>query len=387
MRLAALFFIIGPTLEALAPAIWVITIGRFLSGIGAGATITVVPIYISEVAPPDSKGVFGALTQVMVCLGILITQVAGYFLSHGSMWRIVLAIAGMVGVLHASGLLLAADSPKWLAQNGKTGLARQILQNVRGKGMNIEEEVSAWNVESDGSIEEEPLIGNTDGSGSSSKKKSSSSLSIFTVFTDPGTRPAILAVIGVMVTQQLCGVNSIVMYSVSTLSSILPTTASLISVFVGVLNLVVTILCAPLADKLGRKPCLLLSIAGMGTNALLLAIGILYGVKILSAIATLLFVASFAVGLGPVPFILASELVGPEAVEATQSWALSANWIATFVVAQFFPLLNDALGKGRVYFVFAGLAAGFFAFVWWYVPETMGKKDADEVWGRARRED
>ena len=198
---------------------------------------------------------------------------------------------------------------------------------------------------------------------------------------------AIVAVIGVMLAQQLCGINSIMMYSVAVLSELLPTTASIITVGVGVLNLIVTILCAPLSDKIGRKTCLLLSIAGMGTSSLLLAFGLMEDVKEMSAVGTLLFVASFAVGLGPVPFILASELVGPEAVGATQSWALAANWIATFLVAQFFPMLDHALGKGKVYFIFAGMGAAAFGFVAWCVPETRGKKDADEVWGRQRRQD
>src|SRR4030095_15288396 len=151
--------------------------------------------------------------------------------------------------------------------------------------------------------------------------------------------PAIIAVIAVMVTQQFTGINSIVMYSVSLLSTILPTTAALLAVIISALNLVTTIVCAPLADKLGRKTCLLLSISGMGINSVLLALAIALGFPVLAAIATLFFVRSFAIGLGPVPFILASELVGPEAVGATQSWALATNWISTFVVAQFFPVL------------------------------------------------
>lgn len=89
---------------------------------------------------------------------------------------------------------------------------------------------------------------------------------------------------------------------------------------------------------------------------------------------------------GPVPFILASELVGPEAVGAVQSWALGANWAATFVVAQFFPILNDALGgRGKVYWVFAGMAGLFGGFIYRYVPETKGKANAEEVWGRTNR--
>ena len=190
-----------------------------------------------------------------------------------------------------------------------------------------------------------------------------------------------------MLAQQLCGINAIVMYSVSILSELLPTWAGLITVGVAGLNLVMSLACAPLADRLGRKTCLMLSIAGMGTNALLIALGIMFSIKTLSAIAIMLFVASFAVGLGPVPFILANELVGPEAVGAAQSWGLAANWSAAFLVAQFFPMLNSALGKGRVFFVFAALAAAFFSFVAFFVPESKGKKDADEVWGRVRRQD
>lgn len=188
--------------------------------------------------------------------------------------------------------------------------------------------------------------------------------------------------------QQLCGINSIIMYGVSLLADLLAANSALLNIFVSVLNVIATTGFAPLADILGRKTVLLASIGGMGTSSVLLAIGIRASIPILSAIAVLLFVASFAFGLGPVPFILASELVGAEAVGATQSWALAANWISTFIIAQFFPLVNERLGKGVVYFVFAGLAALFFVFVGWYVPETKGKKDADEVWGRQpRRED
>ena len=199
----------------------------------------------------------------------------------------------------------------------------------------------------------------------------------------PSYRPAVIAVVAVMAAQQLTGINSIIMYSVSLLSSLLPTKAALLTVAVCVFNLIFTTVCAPLSDKIGRKTCILLSIAGMGTSSILLAIGIGEGVKVLAAIATLLFVAFFAVGLGPVPFILANELVGPEAVGATQSWALAANWVATFIVSQFFPILNKAMGeKGRIYYLFAGLDLVLGAFIAWWVPETKGKSGADEVWGR-----
>ena len=231
--------------------------------------------------------------------------------------------------------------------------------------------------------EEETLLDASPGTHPTANPKAAkASVGILGAFLEPQYRPAVIAVISVMLAQQLTGINSIMMYSVSLLSDLLPTTAALLTVAVSALNVIITTVCAPLSDKLGRKPCLLLSIAGMGTSSIMLALGIYYSVKALSTIATLTFVASFGVGLGPVPFILANELVGPEAVGATQSWALAANWIATFLVSQFFPILNQRLGRGRVYYVFAAFAVLFAAFIAWWVPETKGKQGAEEVWGR-----
>ncbi|KAI9851159.1 MAG: hypothetical protein M1838_004368 [Thelocarpon superellum] len=397
MRLTTVFHTLGPVFEAFAPNIPVLALGRVLSGIGSGAALVIVPVYVSEIAPPDGKGLFGALTQVMINVGILIAQLLGYFLSRGQLWRIVLAVGGFIGFAQFLGLFGASESPQWLGAHGKALAARRLLKRIRGERGNIEAEVQAWGggigATGDDPIEEEALLAPQPGTsrrGSENMDSASAAtghVGVLDVLRIPLYRPAIIAVVGVMLAQQLCGINSIVMYSVDLLSELLPTTSALLTVFVSAMNLVTTIICAPLADRLGRKVCLLLSIAGMGLNALLLAISIFLAIPILSAIATVLFVASFAVGLGPVPFILASELVGQEAVGATQSWALVANWSATFLVAQFFPVLNTALGRGRVYYVFAGLAAFFFAFVWWLVPETKGKRDADEVWGRERRVD
>ena len=211
-------------------------------------------------------------------------------------------------------------------------------------------------------------------------------LSIGQVLQHPDYKKAAFAVIMIMLAQQLSGINSIVMYGVSLLADLLASNSALLNLAVSAVNIIVTTACAPLPDKLGRKACLLQSLAGMGISSLLLAIGIMRSIPVLSAVAVLLFVSSFAVGLGPVPFILSAELVGPEAVGATQSIALAANWIATFLVAQFFPLASAKL-HGKVYIIFAALSAAFFLFISWFVPETKGKKNADEVWGRERRVD
>lgn len=395
MMLSTIVFTLGPVLEALAPNIAVLGLGRLVSGIGAGSAVVVVPIYISEIAPPAEKGFFGALTQVMCNGGILIAQLLGYFLSRGQYWRIILAVGGAIGLAQFIGLLFSVESPKYLADSGSPIQAKRILRRIRGEKFDIDEEVSGWGVESSEEVEEEEqtLLANEnrtshDGEAGVSKKQQAkeNALSAIDVLRHPEHQKAALAVIMVMLAQQLSGINSIVMYGVSLLADLLKSNSALLNLAVSAINIVVTAACAPLVDKLGRKTCLLNSLAGMGISSLLLAIGIIQSISILSAVAVLLFVSSFALGLGPVPFILSSELVGPEAVGATQSIALAANWIATFVVAQFFPLASAVL-HGKVYFIFAALSAFFFAFISWYVPETKGKKTIDEVWGRERRVD
>lgn len=379
MRLATIVFILGPAAEALASNIPIMSAGRFLSGVGAGASTVVCPIYVAEISPLEKRGLYGAFTQVMVNIGILTTLLLGYFLSHGNYWRLVLAIAGMIGAAEFVSLIFAPETPKWLAEHKQKNKARQVLQSIRGAEADVDKEIEDWKTDPSGDAEQ-PLLATLAGEPTPHQP----SVSFFGAMRSHKYRPAVIAVIAAMGAQQLTGINSIMMYSVSVLGGLLPTSAALLTVGVSGLNVVVTVACAPLADRIGRKPCLLLSIGGMGLSSVLLALGLEFGVKFLSAVATLTFVASFAVGLGPVPFILASELVGPEAVGATQSWALAANWIATFAVAQFFPIIDMAFGgHGRAYWVFAGMALLLGMFMAWWVPETNRKANADEVWGRS----
>lgn len=384
LRITTIFFTIGPILEAAATHIEVMILGRFLSGIGAGASIVVGPIYIAEVAPAEMRGFFGSFTQVMTNVGILGTQTLGFFFSRGSYWRIILAIAAGIGAVEFLGLFLVPESPTWLVEHTNPNHAKRVLQRIRGANADISAEIKSWPTSTLVDEEESALLGQTNSPGQQPPKQPA--LSMFSALRSPDHRPAIIAVVGVMVAQQLTGINSIIMYSVSILSSILPTTASLITVIVSAIGLIVTLACTPLPDKLGRRKCLLISVTGLFICSILLATGMALGIKPLSAIATLAFVSCFALGLGPVPFILASELVGPEAVGAAQSWALAANWTATFVVAQFFPVVNSALGgNGRVYWGFAALSVFWGLFIWKKVPETKGKGSVEEVWGRGER--
>lgn len=146
MQITTIFFTIGPVFEALSPGIAVLAFGRLLSGVGAGASVVIVPLYISEIAPPADKGFFGAFTQIMCNVGILITQLLGYFLSHDSYWRLILAVGGLIGAGQALGLFLSVESPKYLAEQGNISLAKKTLRNIRGEHADIDDEMSNWGV-------------------------------------------------------------------------------------------------------------------------------------------------------------------------------------------------------------------------------------------------
>ena len=228
MQLTALFFIAGPVFESLAPGITVMSIGRFLSGLGAGASVVVVPLYVSEIAPPDQKGFYGAFTQVMVNCGIFLTQFLGYFLSFGQMWRVILGVGGLIGILLLIGSFGLVESPKWLVDAGYDSKARDALQKLRGEHADIEEEVQTWYTSSplnsadglfraiyidtsadmrlgeqarllapEANIDDEQLVDNA--------KLEKSTVGMFAALKYVEYRQAILAVVMVMTAQQLTG--------------------------------------------------------------------------------------------------------------------------------------------------------------------------------------
>ena len=394
MRATTLPFVVGPLASALATNISVMCFGRLLSGIGAGASTVICPLYIAEICPRDKKGLYGASTQVMINVGILLAQILGYFLSYGNIWRMILAVSGLIGALELIGLHFVPESPKWLADNANMAMVREVLRKIRRES-EVEAEIAGTypishrNQDDDekkdwkslAGHEHEPLLGGH--VTTEIEPPHEPSVTLIDAIRVSKCRRAVIAVVAAMIAQQATGINSVIMYSVAILGAIMPSAAALITVMVSGLNMVVTLACAPLADKIGRKTCLLASIVGMGMSSFLLALAMIYNLGFLSVIATFSFVASFGVGLGPVPFILASELVGPEGVEATQCWGLAACWTATFCVAQFFPVLNAALPNGNVFWVFVGIAILIGSFIAWWLPESKGKVSAAEVWADA----
>lgn len=195
-----------------------------------------------------------------------------------------------------------------------------------------------------------------------------------------------LVVTIIMVGQQFCGINSIIFYGVSVLSALLPNYAVLLNCFISILNVAVTFLSATIVDKLGRKPLLLYSTTIMGGALVLVSLGILNSYSILTVVAIFTYICAFAIGLGPIPFLLISEVTQLPAASVAQSVGTVLNWLATFLVGYLFPVLNKWIG-GYVFALFAVTCAATFVLIWKVVPETKGKKNYLQVWSIEERLD
>ncbi|KAI5793154.1 general substrate transporter [Geopyxis carbonaria] len=338
-------FILGGLLKALTPSIAVLTLGRFISGLSAGAAAVVVPLYVNEVAPPDAQGKFGAFTQISINVGILSTQLLGLFLSRpGWPWRIIMAVGAATGAAQALLLLACPESPKYLSSIGDRNGARDALARLRGPSHagEIEAEIR----------EAEPL---TEAAAEEPK------ISTWTFVTSRAHRKGALIVCGLMFAQQLLGINAVIFHGVSVLRGMLPNAAGSINVLISAANLVITSVASLFFDRVSHKSLLTASMAGMGTFALLLAAGIWASVPVLSAVACFMFVSSFSIGLGPLPWMVASKTVRYSAVDAAQASGLVVNWIGTFIVAFGVPLVPTQVSF--VAFGVIGLASA--AAVWW----------------------
>lgn len=230
----------------------------------------------------------------------------------------------------------------------------------------------------------EPLISNEEEGRASytvNQKDADAKVSLWEFITAKSHRKSLVAVVGIMLVQQLTGINAIVMYGVSVLSELIPERgAALINVFISGINLLFTFLASRSFDSAGRKPFLFASLIGLGLNSLALGTGIIYHIPLLSAVAIVLFVSSFSIGLGPIPWMVAAEIVTFDASGAAQSILLTTNWIGTFIISYGFPVLAaTGIGKGGMFLIFAAIAAIGVVFVDRFIPETKGV-DPKQAW-------
>jgi sugar porter (SP) family MFS transporter len=363
---SALAFIIGSYVSASAFTVTSLSVGRFISGLAAGSALVVTPIYLSEISPEPLRGQFGSLSQIAVNVGILITQVLGLFWSSTTDWRRILYAGAILGVVNGILLPFGVESPKWLLLNGMAEEATVALKAIRGPKHDIQDELAQWRLDRAGTTEEDSGLLSTL---PETAQPTSKPVGLVEYTTLKEYRLSLTAAVGIMVIQQTGGINAIVFYGVTILGPIMPDYSRLVNVLISAINLAVTTAVSPLVDRKGRRPLLLASIAGMSLFSATLALAANSDRPVLSALSAILFVISFALGLGPIPFLLVSELTPSPAVGVAQSFSTTFNWIATFLVGYLFPILQEQLGS-NVFFVFTFTSLLAFWFVKAVIPET-----------------
>ncbi|KAI0807088.1 general substrate transporter [Fomes fomentarius] len=364
---SAFVMAVGAGFMAVAASLSPLIIGRLLTGVSAGLGLCVGPIYISEIAPSKIKGSVGVLTQFAIVIGIMITQSMGLRLATPRTWRLVLLISSGLALAQLLIGPLIVESPVWLNRHGllrdKDASARRLWKGI----------VAVRSPDVSNENPEDPLLGSDEERGSLNSHpreahQHQAAVTVPQVLLRAEFRRPLAIVCFSMLCQQLSGVNAVLYYSNDILSKTLPELGPYISLGITIVNVLMTFAPMVLIDRMGRRTLLALSATGAISSLLAVGFGLDSGAVTLASLAVMMFIASFAIGIGPVPFVMIPEVSPHVAVSALSSVGLSLNWIANFLVGLvFLPLRNflaqgDPMREGRVFYVFAALL-GLFTFL------------------------
>jgi sugar porter (SP) family MFS transporter len=360
--------------SALAPDVWTLIAARFVLGISVGTASFVAPMYISEMVPKKIRGGLVSFNQLMITSGILVAYIIDFALKDVSNnWRWMLGLGALPGIALAVGMYLLPESPRWLVEKGREEDARKVLERARPSG-EIDQEIEEIEEVAHESARVRDLLGKA-------------------------IRPMLIVGLGLAIFQQIVGINTVIYFAPTIFKFAGVSTSKAIgqTVFIGVTNVVFTIVAVMLLDKLGRRVFLLIGTAGL--TIALVGLGLFFQVPTIKqhagwlALASLIFyIASFAIGLGPVFWLMIAEIFPLKIRGAAMSVCTVANWGFNFLVSFTFLQLIQTAGKGGAFFLYAGLGVLAVLFFARKVPETRGRSleqieselGADTADGRVR---
>ncbi|HEC98721.1 MAG TPA: sugar porter family MFS transporter [Nitrospirae bacterium] len=353
---ASALFACGSLGTALALSVAWLVAGRFVVGVAIGIASFATPLYISEISPEDIRGKLVSFNQLAITIGIVVSYLIGYALSSSGNWRLMFGLAAIPSSILGIGMFFMPSSPRWLVSRAMMDKARTVLEQIRGTS-DVDEE----------------LRGIQEGLAQQSGN--------WKALAGPLLRPALIVGIGLAVLQQITGINTVIYYAPTIFQFAgfqSASTAILATVGVGVINMVITIVAMQLLDRVGRRPLLLIGLAGMIFSLGML--GFAFQLPNLSkamgwvAVGSLmLYVGSFAIGMGPVFWLLISEIYPLKIRGLAMSIATVANWGANFIVALTFLSMIKILGRSGTFWVYALVGIVAWLFSYFLVPETRGR--------------
>ncbi|MGI9578821.1 MAG: sugar porter family MFS transporter, partial [Microthrixaceae bacterium] len=360
--LAAGLFVAGALVEALAPGTTVLVIGRLIVGFGVGVASVAAPLYAAETAPTSLRGRFVSSYQLAITIGIFVAYLVDWGLTNSDSWRGMLGASAVPAVL----LLLVAwplkDTPRWYMKRGEREKASEALARIREPG-DVEAELD----------ETEKILTTTQPAKWSE------------VFAKDLRRPLYIA-LGLAVFQQITGINAIIYYANEIFADVGFSTpleqAAATTWAIGAVNVLATFIAIAYIDRFGRRPLLQAGLIGMGLSLTVVGIAFLWlddkssgasDAGVITLVALVVFIASFAFSLGPVTWTVINEVFPNRVRGRAVSVATAANWFSAWLVSQFFLTLVDGIGSSATFWLFATFSAIAFVWVTFRVPETKGK--------------
>jgi sugar porter (SP) family MFS transporter len=353
----AAVFVVGVLGAAFAPTYAVLVAMRFVIGLAVGSASMSVPLYIGELAPARYRGAMVSLNQLAITSGILFSFLIDYWLSSSQNWRLMFGLAAVPAAMLFIGTLLQPESPHWLISKNRVDEAREVLARYRHGDEDVDRE-----------IEDVQSVAGRD--------------SRWSDLVESKVRKLLVIGVSLAVFQQVTGINTVIYYAPTLLKNagFGNSAALLANVGNGAVNVGMTIVAILIIDRVGRRPLLIFGTAGMAVA--LTTIGIDFAVggdnlhgagAVVAIVALAVYTGSFAIGLGPVFWLLISELYPQRLRGTAMSVATVANWAANFVVTISFLTLLNAITNAGTFFLFAVItvaALGYFAL---QVPETKGR--------------
>jgi SP family xylose:H+ symportor-like MFS transporter len=311
------------------------------------------PLYIAEVSPAAVRGRNVAINQLTIVIGILITNLVNYMLAGTGpdAWRWMFGLGAVPSTLFLLGVIWLPETPRWLMKAGRDTQAMKVLQKI-GDQSYVDESIAS--------------IKKT----LQSQTTSVSSTGVF----QKAVLPAVLVGIGLAVFQQFCGINVVFNFTTTIFQSVGFSQDDQLkqTVFIGIVNLVFTLLAMWQVDKLGRKPLLLTGAAGLAILYIISAV-LLQQKSPAAAWSLLAAIGTYAMSLAPVTWVMISEIFPNKVRGAATSVAVIALWLAYALLVFTFPVLAEYMGAYTPFYIYAGICVIGFLFIKIKVKETKGK--------------
>jgi SP family galactose:H+ symporter-like MFS transporter len=362
---AGALFTLGALLQALAPDTTLLVAGRLVVGFGVGVAAVAAPLYGAELAPAAFRGRFVSAYQLAITIGIFLAYLVDESLAAMGSWRLMLGVSVVPGVLLMLVMAIGPESPRWLVKMGRRSDASMVMSKIR-PGVDVSPRLAAI----------EALL--SEEAGKASWRE---------VFDRRWRQPLVIAV-GLAIYQQITGINAIIYYADTIFAAAGFATAeqqtAVTTWAIGGVNVLATFIAIAFIDRLGRRPLLLAGLIGMGLSLLVVgaaffsigSAGAALGPNvagIVTLVALVVFIISFAFSLGPVVWTVISEIFPGRVRGRAVAVATAINWGAAFLISEFFLTLIDAVGVSFTFWLFALFCLLGLVWVYRRVPETKGR--------------